>query len=66
MSLASTSISQLAINTIRTLSMDAVQRANSGHPGPPMALAPVAYELWTTWLASDPDMPQCCSTASCI
>lgn len=42
MSLASTSISQLAINTIRTLSMDAVQKANSGHPGTPMALAPVA------------------------
>ena len=37
---------QLCINTIRTLSMDAVQAANSGHPGTPMALAPVAYCLW--------------------
>lgn len=57
MSLASTSISQLAINTIRTLSMDAVQKANSGHPGTPMALAPVAYELWTNWLNYDPEHP---------
>ena len=40
---AADSIEQLAVNTIRTLSMDAVQAANSGHPGTPMALAPVAY-----------------------
>ena len=40
-------INQTAINTIRTLSMDAVQQANSGHPGTPMALAPVAYSLWS-------------------
>ena len=40
------SIEQLCINTIRTLSMDAVQAANSGHPGTPMALAPVGYSLW--------------------
>ncbi len=39
-------IDALAINTIRTLSMDAVQAANSGHPGTPMALAPVGYALW--------------------
>ncbi len=57
MSLATTSISQLSINTIRTLSMDAVQTANSGHPGTPMALAPVAYELWTNWLRYDPEHP---------
>lgn len=57
MTLASLSISQLAINTIRTLSMDAVQQANSGHPGTPMALAPVAYELWTRWLHYDPEHP---------
>ncbi|HEY6023877.1 MAG TPA: hypothetical protein VIV34_06825, partial [Pseudolabrys sp.] len=38
------------INTIRTLAMDAVQQANSGHPGTPMALAPVAYTLWQTFL----------------
>ena len=39
-------LDQLSINTIRTLSMDAVQQARSGHPGTPMALAPVAYALW--------------------
>src|SRR3954454_13999688 len=38
---------ELAINTIRTLSMDAVQKANSGHPGTPMALAPLAFTLYT-------------------
>ena len=45
------------INTIRTLSMDAVQAANSGHPGTPMALAPVAYCLWNRFLRFDPDDP---------
>jgi len=45
----------LAINTIRTLSMDAVQKANSGHPGTPMALAPVAYTLWQEFFCFDPD-----------
>jgi len=48
------SIDQLAINTIRTLSMDAVQKADSGHPGTPMALAPVAYALWQDELRFDP------------
>src|SRR5882672_5666322 len=48
---------QTAINTIRTLSMDAVQAANSGHPGTPMALAPVAYCLWQRFLRFDPDDP---------
>ncbi len=47
----------LSINTIRTLSMDAVQAANSGHPGTPMALAPVAYCLWQRFLRFDPDDP---------
>jgi transketolase len=47
----------LAINTIRTLSMDAVQKANSGHPGAPMALAPVAYQLWQHHLRYDPRDP---------
>jgi transketolase len=47
----------LAINTIRTLSMDAVQAANSGHPGTPMALAPVAYTLWQEFLRFDPQDP---------
>jgi transketolase len=51
------SIDQLAINTLRTLSMDAVQAANSGHPGTPMALAPVAYRLWQHHLRFDPDLP---------
>jgi transketolase len=44
----------LCINTIRTLSMDAVQKANSGHPGTPMALAPVAYVLWDRFLRHNP------------
>src|ERR1700758_2690119 len=46
-----------SINTIRTLSMDAVQAANSGHPGTPMALAPVAYCLWQEFLRFDPSDP---------
>ena len=50
-------IEQLAINTIRTLSIDAVQKANSGHPGAPMALAPVAYALWQNVLRYDPADP---------
>ncbi|MDP1028506.1 transketolase [Sphingomonas sp. KR1UV-12] len=45
---------RLAIDTIRTLSMDAVQKANSGHPGTPMALAPVGYALWAKYLRYDP------------
>ncbi len=53
----SVSTEQLAINTIRTLSMDAVQQANSGHPGTPMALAPVAYKLWSDVLRYDPSAP---------
>lgn len=51
------SIEQLAINTIRTLSMDAVEQAGSGHPGTPMALAPVAYALWNGVLRYDPSTP---------
>ena len=47
----------LSINTIRTLSMDAVQQANSGHPGTPMAMAPVAYVLWQDFLRFDPEDP---------
>jgi transketolase len=61
MASASTSASQqagdidlLCINTIRTLAMDAVQKANSGHPGTPMALAPVGYTLWQRFLNFDP------------
>jgi transketolase len=48
---------QLCIDTIRTLSMDAVQKAESGHPRTPMALAPVAYTLWQKFLSFDPDDP---------
>ena len=51
------SIEQKAINTIRTLSMDAVQAARSGHPGTPMALAPVVYCLWRRFLRFDPEDP---------
>ncbi|MBM3261898.1 MAG: transketolase [candidate division Zixibacteria bacterium] len=47
----------LAVNTIRTLSMDAVQAANSGHPGTAMALAPVVYTLWQRYLRFDPEDP---------
>ncbi|HKT96650.1 MAG TPA: transketolase [Paraburkholderia sp.] len=50
-------LDRLAIDTIRTLSMDAVQKANSGHPGTPMALAPVAFQLWQHHLRYDPDAP---------
>lgn len=50
-------LDELCINTIRTLSMDAVQQANSGHPGTPMALAPVVYCLWQRFLRFDPDDP---------
>src|SRR5436309_5954490 len=50
-------LDQLAINTIRTLSMDAVQQANSRHPGAPMGLAPVVYCLWQQFLRYDPEDP---------
>jgi transketolase len=52
-----TALDATCINTIRTLSMDAVQAANSGHPGTPMALAPVAYCLWQHFLRFDPQDP---------
>jgi len=54
---APANIDQLCINTIRTLAMDAVQQANSGHPGTPMAMAPVIYTLWQHFLCFDPDDP---------
>ena len=50
-------IDPTCINTIRTLSMDAVQAANSGHPGTPMAMAPEAYCLWQKFLRFDPQDP---------
>ena len=51
------SADRLAIDTIRTLAMDAVQKANSGHPGTPMALAPIGYTLWSQYLRYDPETP---------
>lgn len=50
-------LDKLCIDTIRTLAMDAVQQANSGHPGTPMALAPVAFCLWQRFLRFDPEDP---------
>lgn len=50
-------IDQLCVDTIRTLAMDAVQEADSGHPGTPMAMAPVAYALWQRHLRFDPNDP---------
>jgi transketolase len=52
-----TALDELCVNTIRTLSMDAVQKANSGHPGTPMALAPVAYLLYTRVMRHSPEHP---------
>ena len=52
------SLDQLAINTIRTLSIDAVQKANSGHPGLPLDAAPMAYVLWTRFLRHNPRNPK--------
>ncbi|HEY3910469.1 MAG TPA: transketolase [Stellaceae bacterium] len=51
------SIDELCVNTIRTLCIDAVQQANSGHPGTPMAMAPVVYTLWQQFLRFDPADP---------
>ena len=53
-----TTLDELCVNTIRTLSMDAVQKANSGHPGTPMALAPLAYVLYTRVMEHSPKNPQ--------
>jgi transketolase len=53
-----TSLDLLCINTVRTLAMDAVQKANSGHPGTPMALAPIAYVLWQRHMRYNPANPQ--------
>jgi len=55
--MTSEELDQLAINTIRTLSIDAVQKANSGHPGTPMALAPLVYILWNRVMRFDPKDP---------
>jgi transketolase len=55
--LSAAQLDQLCINTIRTLSIDAVQQANSGHPGTPMALAPLVYTIWNRLLKFDPQDP---------
>jgi transketolase len=55
---AATDLDQLCINTIRTLSLDAVQKANSGHPGLPLGMAPAAYVLWTKFLRHNPKNPR--------
>jgi transketolase len=55
---AITDLDQLCINTIRTLSLDAVQKANSGHPGLPLGMAPAAYVLWTKFLRHNPRNPK--------
>jgi transketolase len=55
---ANTALDQLCINTIRTLSLDAVQKANSGHPGLPLGAAPMAYVLWTRFLRHNPANPE--------
>ena len=52
-------LDQLCINTIRTLAIDAVQKANSGHPGLPLGAAPMAYVLWTRFLRHNPKNPKC-------
>ncbi|MBL9163864.1 MAG: transketolase [Planctomycetaceae bacterium] len=57
MATTTSNVAELTINTIRTLAMDGVEKANSGHPGTPMALAPVAYELWANTLNYDPNAP---------
>jgi len=54
---AQTDTDTLCVNTIRTLSIDAIQKANSGHPGTPMAMAPTAYVLWQQFLRFDPENP---------
>ncbi|MEJ2052826.1 MAG: transketolase [Calditrichaceae bacterium] len=56
--LVDTGIEELSINTIRTLSMDAVEKAASGHPGTPMALAPLAYTLWKKFIKHNPSNPK--------
>jgi transketolase len=55
---ANTELDQLCINTIRTLTIDAVQKANSGHPGLPLGAAPMAYVLWTKFLRHNPRNPK--------
>ena len=55
---AAADLDRLAIDTVRTLAMDTIQKAGSGHPGTAMALAPAAYVLWTRFLTFDPSDPE--------
>src|SRR6201993_1438604 len=55
--LTSAQLDELCVNTIRTLSIDAVQQAKSGHPGTPMALAPLVYTIWNRVMRFDPKDP---------
>ena len=55
--LTETELDQLSVDTIRTLSIDAVQQAKSGHPGTPMALAPLVYTIWNRVMRFDPEDP---------
>ena len=57
-------IDQLGVNTLRTLSIEAVQKANSGHPGLPMGAAPMAYALWTKHLKVNPTTSHICGQHS--
>ena len=57
MDLGTKNVQALSVNTIRSLAMDAVQKANSGHPGTPMALAPIAYTIFTRFLRHNPEDP---------
>src|SRR5512142_1848120 len=57
LAVSAVNVDELCVNTIRTLAMDAIQQANSGHPGTPMGMAPVAYTLWQRFLRFDPSDP---------
>ena len=67
MTVTARSLDQLSVDTIRTLAIDGVQRANSGHPGAPMGMAPMAYVLWTQGHAPRTDRADAgpIATASC-
>src|SRR4030095_16741589 len=58
MTIVQSSLDLLCINTIRTLAIDAVQQANSGHPGLPLGAAPMAYVLWTRFMRHNPKNPK--------
>jgi transketolase len=56
--MSNTDLEQLAVDTVKALAMDAVQRANSGHPGMPMGMADIGVVLWTRFLTVDPEHPE--------